>query len=81
MKGIVRVGGSAPAAQGRAKDDRVIGAALATVAWNDMLRMRLMQQGATHQRVSESQSITATHHGAQRAVSNYLKNIGFRENR
>ena len=76
MKSIVRVNGAAPAAQGRAKDDRVIAAGLATVAWNDQIRMRMMQQGATYQRVIDNETVAPSTHGAQRAVSNYLKKIG-----
>jgi len=43
MKTIIRDGGSI-AAQGDAKDDRVIASALAVKAWNDQLRMKLIAQ-------------------------------------
>jgi hypothetical protein len=78
MKSIERVGGAAPAAPSRAKDDRVIAAALACLAWNDQQRTKLIMQNATYQLVSSSEE---KGHGSQvdRMVSNYLTKIGVKK--
>lgn len=44
MKGVTREEGSAPAASGRAKDDRVIGAALAARMWQKRVMMELIRR-------------------------------------
>lgn len=44
MKGITREEGSAPSASGRAKDDRVIGAALAARMWQKRVMMELIRR-------------------------------------
>ena len=44
MKGITREEGSAPAASGRAKDDRVIGAALAARMWQKRVMLELARR-------------------------------------
>lgn len=76
MRIIVREDGSI-AASGRGKDDRVIAAALAGIAWGDFIRMRLVQAG-------ESRGLAAAREGAkdfkmeaaQSAVAGYLRKIG-----
>lgn len=53
MKSVVREAGSAPAASGRNKDDRVIAGALATQMWHDKMRPDLMRKGVTFQRTEK----------------------------
>jgi len=50
MKGITKEPGKAPAAAGRAKDDRVIGAALAVHMWHQKMVMNLMRSGVSYSR-------------------------------
>jgi hypothetical protein len=50
MKGITREEGQAPAASGRAKDDRVIAAALAARMWQKRMAIDLMRRGITYQK-------------------------------
>jgi len=80
MKTIVRESGSAPAASSNARDDRVIAAALAILAWNDQVRIRLMSVGLT--RKSEKRKIEELNKSGVEIrgpaiVSSYLKDIGF----
>lgn len=56
MKWVVEEPGSAPAGSSRHKDDRVVGACLATMMWHDKLRARLMAQGITYQRTADEPS-------------------------
>jgi hypothetical protein len=75
MKSIEREGGAAPAAGGRSKDDRVIAAALACLAWNDQQRTKLITQNATFELVSQSEK--GTNDGVvNKILSNYLTKIG-----
>jgi hypothetical protein len=74
MKSVVREGGAAPAAPDRSKDDRVIAASLACLAWNDQQRTRLLTQNATYDLVTEAEK------GGQEGVvnkilANYLNKI------
>jgi hypothetical protein len=75
MKTIEREGGAAPAAHGRAKDDRVMAAGLAVIAWNDQERTKLITYNATYDLVTKAEA-----GGAQgvvdRLVANYLKKVG-----
>jgi hypothetical protein len=50
MKNIVKEEGSAPAASGRAKDDRVIAAALAVQMWQKKMLINLMRAGITYEK-------------------------------
>ena len=79
MKTIVREGGSAPAADGRSHDDRVIAACLALLAWNDQVRPRLMAMGLSKDseiaRIEE-RSKSAIEIKGPSLVRNYLKDIG-----
>ena len=68
MKNIVREDGFL-GAPGRGKDDRVVAGALAAVAWADMLRMRLVQQGITKDGKDKNQQ-------QGNNVRDYLKGIG-----
>lgn len=81
MASVVRQPGEAPAAPDHRKDDRVIAAALALVAWNDQVRTKLMSSNLSYeiqmaqeiQRQNEKQKDdTVTQH----MVHNYLKKVG-----
>jgi hypothetical protein len=50
MKSMVREEGGQPRANSRSKDDRVIAAGLAIIAWNDQVRTRLMMEGMSYER-------------------------------
>jgi hypothetical protein len=78
MKSIVREGGSAPAAPSRAKDDRVIAASLACLAWNDQQRTRLLMNNATFDLVTQAES-GPTAGVVDRLVTNYLTKIGVKK--
>lgn len=78
MKGIVREEGSAPAAAGRNKDDRVIAAALACTAWNDQARTKLMMQNATFE-LMHKEDKGAIPNATDRLVDNYLYGIGVKK--
>lgn len=54
MKWVTCEPGYAPAGNARHKDDRVIGAALATAHWHDKMRARLMAAGVTRKRTENS---------------------------
>ena len=71
MKNVVQEDGSI-GAPGRGKDDRVIGAALATMAWTDFIRMRLVAANITKGR-AEARAAGAPE---SNPVTNYLKRIG-----
>jgi hypothetical protein len=53
MKWIVQEPGSAPAASGRKKDDRVISACLAVQMWHDKLRTQLLMKNLTFARTEK----------------------------
>lgn len=75
MKSVERQEGNlAPGGAGRAKDDRVMAASLACLAWNDQQRTRLMAMNATYELVeaSEQQGPAGV---VDRMVSDYLKKI------
>lgn len=78
MKSIVREGGAAPAAPSRAKDDRVIAASLACLAWNDQQRTRLITQNATYELVTQAES-GPTAGVVDRLVTNYLTKLGIKK--
>jgi hypothetical protein len=71
MKNVVQEDG-AIGAPGRGKDDRVIGAGLATMAWQDFIRMRLVAAGVTKQKAAAR----AAGSPERNPVSDYLKRIG-----
>ena len=77
MKSIERAGGAAPAAAGRSKDDRVIAAALAILAWNDQRRTKLMSMNDTYERVSKEEAAGAPQ-VVDRMVADYLKKLGIK---
>ena len=72
MKNVIRDEGTI-GAPGRGKDDRVVAAALAAVAWADYVRMRMIQQGMTKATV---QSRDSKQNGDSINVSGFLKQIG-----
>jgi hypothetical protein len=79
MAGIVREAGSAPAAAPRRKDDRVIAAALAILAWNDQIRTKLMAQGLNYVPPEEATRIAQLSGAAiagPRIVRQYMKDLG-----
>jgi hypothetical protein len=57
MRWIVQEPGHAPAATGRRKDDRVIGAALACQMWHDKLRANLMLRNVTYKRTEKDPAV------------------------
>lgn len=80
MKTIVRESGSAPSASSNARDDRVVAAALAILAWNDQVRTRLMSVGLTRRSDREQQenaNKTGVEVRGPAVVRSYLKDIGF----
>ncbi len=79
MKGIVREGGAAPAAPDKAKDDRVIAAALGCLAWNDQERTTLLARNYTFDLVTKSEQ-KGPESQVDRMVANYLAQIGKSKN-
>jgi hypothetical protein len=75
MKGIVRDEGTI-GAPGRGKDDRVVAAALAAVAWADYIRIRLVQMGATK---SKEHARDMQGNKDANSVAGFLKKIGLSE--
>jgi hypothetical protein len=75
MKTIVRDGGSIMA-PGRSKDDRVIAAALATVAYAEQLQPRLIMARETRDVSKAKEEFTPEELAVGRNVSDYLKRIG-----
>lgn len=73
MKNVIRDDGML-GAPGRGKDDRVVAAALAHVAWADFVRMRMVQQGMTrqqgHARDAQGENKDAN------SVAGFLKSLG-----
>ena len=75
MKSIVREDGFI-GAPGRAKDDRVIAAALATVAYAEQVQPRLIAQRLTRNVSQAQEDFTPEQVAVGRNVSDYLKRIG-----
>ena len=75
MKTIVREDGFL-GAPGRSKDDRVIAAALATVAWAEQVQPRLIAQKLTRSISQAQDDFTPEQLSVGRNVSDYLKRIG-----
>ena len=75
MKGIVRDDGFL-GAPGRGKDDRVIAAALASVAYAEQIQPRLIANKITREVSEAMESYTPEEIATQSTVSNYLKRIG-----
>ena len=75
MKTIVREDGFI-GAPGRAKDDRVIACALATVAWAEQVQPRLVMQKITREISQKQEEFTPEQVAVGRNVSDYLKRIG-----
>ena len=59
-------------APGRGKDDRVMGAGLAHVAWADFIRMQCIQSGILKPKTGDELEQT----NANNTVKGYLKRIG-----
>ena len=78
MKTVVRDGGSIEAS-GRNKDDRVIAAALASVAYAEQLQPRLVQQRLSKAVSRAQEDKTPEEIAVGRNVSDYLKKIGVYE--
>jgi hypothetical protein len=80
MTAVQRLAGSAPAAPDHRKDDRVIAAALAILAWNDQVRSRLMTQGLIYENTDQVEKERASMQGMQiagpRLVRQYMKDLG-----
>ena len=75
MKNIVREDGFI-GAPGRAKDDRVIAAALATVAYAEQVQPRLIAARITREVNKAQEDMTPEQISVGRNVSDYLKRIG-----
>jgi hypothetical protein len=82
---IAREAGSAPAAPDHKKDDRVIAACLAILAWNDQVRPRLMGQGLIYKNEKQlalENSIENTPAVVgQRMVRKYMQELGILYNK
>lgn len=81
MSNITREAGAAPAAPDHRKDDRVIAAALAILAWNDQVRTKLMAQGMSYEEhVRKETQIKVQTPGVtvagQQMVRDYFKKLG-----
>ena len=81
MANIVREAGQAPAAPIHRKDDRVIAAALAILAWNDQVRTKLMAQGLSYEDYQrkmemENKAAPAPQQVGTRMVRDYMKKMG-----
>jgi len=75
MKGIVRENGFI-GAPGRAKDDRVIASALATIAWAEQVQPRLVAMRLSKAMSLKQDDYTPEQIAVGKNVSNYLKMIG-----
>jgi len=75
MKGIVRENGFI-GAPGRGKDDRVIAAALATIAWAEQVQPRLIGMRLSKDMSLKQDQYTPEQIAVGKNVSNYLKAIG-----
>ena len=75
MKGIVRENGFI-GAPGRGKDDRVIAAALATIAWAEQVQPRLIGMRLSKEMSVKQDTYTPEQLAVGKNVSNYLKMIG-----
>ena len=75
MKGIVRENGFI-GAPGRGKDDRVIAAALATIAWAEQVQPRLIGMRLSKDMSLKQDQYTPEQIAVGKNVSNYLKMIG-----
>jgi len=75
MKGIVRENGFI-GAPGRGKDDRVIAAALATIAWAEQVQPRLIGMRLSKDMSLKQDAYTPEQIAVGKNVSNYLKMIG-----
>lgn len=80
MKSVVREEGRAPAGASGAKDDRVMASGLATLAWNDQLRTRLIAQGVVWTPPEDRPEVDDGRGEPviSRSVRNYLELIGVR---
>ena len=84
MTSIQREAGSAPAAPNHRKDDRVIAATLAILAWNDQVRTKLMSQGLVYQsedQIQAAANATGMQAGGSRMVRQYMKDLGILYNK
>lgn len=79
MKNVVREDGFL-GAPGRGKDDRVVASGLATVAWIDFVRIRLVQMGKTREQCARDDANDGADGAANRTVENYLRSIGIGQN-
>jgi hypothetical protein len=86
MTSIERLAGQAPGAPDHRKDDRVIAAALAILAWNDQVRPKLMAQGLIFKNAQqEAAELAAQNNGVAvagpRMVRTYMKSLGILYNK
>jgi len=77
MKTIVREGGDAPRAYGNNKDDRVVGAALAVMCWDDQVRGQLLSDRIIWAEDEKTgQAIPEPRNAVENIVQNYFASIG-----
>lgn len=80
MQVVVRENGSAPGAGSRDKDDRVVGAALAVMAWHDQMRAQLLAKGVIWDEAKEAKAASgeaaAEQSVGERMVQNYFLRLG-----
>lgn len=62
--------------EGRAKDDRVIALAIATVAWNDWLMLEMQAMHRTFDSENRPAAAAKVYTPAEKSVVNYLKKAG-----
>jgi hypothetical protein len=81
MATVIREAGQAPAAPNHKKDDHVIAAALALIAWNDQVRTKLMAASLSYEQQMQDERDRLAMPAQQntkgeRMVRDYLKKIG-----
>lgn len=78
MRTIVRDGGSAPAARSGKKDDRVVGAGLAVMCWDDQMRSSLLARNLIWAEDEQTgEAIEQPRNPVERLAQHYLASIGF----
>ena len=77
MRNISRAGDQI-GGEGRAKDDRVIGAGLAIIAWNDWIMQEMMMSNRTYALETRPKGEAKMAPAGERAVLKYLQSQGIR---
>ena len=77
MRSVIRESGSL-GAPGRGKDDRVIAAALAHVAWSDYTRNKCIQEGMLRPKIGADDAVDGQQQQMSQQIKGYLKRLGVR---